>query len=228
MQSATDSGEFLREPISTDIGWPLLTADSATLVRTISTVVLTMSTQSMCYNSCGILMVALNFLPNICKMSNQNININNAHNIIPSRIGKLKIDNSNKELGRRHALSANQITESKHRLKQCHQIASKARITRIIIGECYKYLSGWIIPAMTYSFSTSTFNKQCQSLNTIIDEVMVNKLWLIKQYYLHHYHEPESTPNHTKSFRTRKVFWPCLNTLATMRQYERPCSSYYR
>ena len=65
-------------------------------------------------------------------ISNQVITLEDSHGA-PSTIDKLRIDEPNKGLGCLHAPMGNQEPEFNHRLKQCQELASKARISRFTI-----------------------------------------------------------------------------------------------
>jgi hypothetical protein len=83
----------------------------------------------------------------------------------------------NKGLGCLMAPSGQQESENKHRVKQCREIAHRAAKEKTDLKSSMNLLNIRILPAVTYSMPTTSFNtKQCRAMNTAIDPMMLNKL----------------------------------------------------
>ena len=92
-------------------------------------------------------------------------------------IKKKGFSEPNKGLGCLQAPSGQQDSEHKHRLKQCRDIANRARGETLNMPSTMSLLTVRAIPQVTYSMPTTTFStKQCNKMNTALDKVIFNKL----------------------------------------------------
>ena len=82
----------------------------------------------------------------------------------------------NKGLEVHIAHNTTQWSEFEFRIKQCQGITAKASAAHLTLEESYSMMHQQILTKVTYLMPVSTFNlKQCKSMNTVIDEVMLNE-----------------------------------------------------
>ena len=94
-----------------------------------------------------------------------------------TKIKKKCYNEPNKGLGCLQAPSGQMDSEHKHRLKQCREIANRARNEPLSLTATTSLINTRAIPAVTYSMPTTTFStKQCGEMNTALDPVAFNKL----------------------------------------------------
>ena len=96
---------------------------------------------------------------------------------VKTKVLKSGSSEPNKGLGCLQAPNAQQSSEFTHRLMQCRAISSRASPAQMSVKYAYSMLNARIFPKVTYSMPTTMFSEdQCRRLNTLVDEVMLNKL----------------------------------------------------